>query len=139
MPNNFVPRSRSRHRRPARQPASARDVAAQVPRLLSEIAIACELPRGDVRQLWSAIVRAGDPMTAGFRLDLVLQSRRERSLTDFLLHQGSPQRVLLVLEHLVVEGLLTRGVASHVQERLLALVDARGAWLTVPLSAERTV
>ena len=134
MPSNFVPRSR--HRRPARQPASARAAVVQVPQLLTDIGVACALPRSTVWQLWSALLRADDPMVVGFRFDLVLQSRRATSLTAFLLHQGAPRRCVLVIERLVETGLLTRGVASHFQEKLLALVDAHGAWTTVPFDTQ---
>lgn len=122
-----------RRRRPAREPQSDRPVDTLVPRLFCAVGVACELPRSAMWQLWSAFLRAEDPFVVGLRVDILIQSRKDTPLTDFLLRQGSPQRFILVLERLVTEGRLTRQLTTRFQERLLALVDRHGHWATVPL------
>ena len=88
---------------------------------------------------WTALTKAQWSVPRSWLADVRYFDQQHRSRTaqldgvvPFLRTTSPPSRVMAVLEALVQEQRLTRPEASTIQARVLAFVDARGAWVWSP-------
>jgi hypothetical protein len=86
----------------------------------------------DALAVWRALSRSRWTLPRMWRLTLLhFEARRPTSIEaalEFIQGQTSAERVLLVLEALVQEGQVGRSHAKTLEERVLGMTDARGAW-----------
>jgi hypothetical protein len=79
------------------------------------------------RQWWTALASATWSDSRAWRQELLLTIRLGNP--EAVAHTTcAPAKVVHVVEMLCHEQVLSRHVASQIEERLLALVDAQGGW-----------
>jgi hypothetical protein len=86
------------------------------------------------RQLWQALFHAKCLEASSFRqmlayVDVVPNTVDKLAMVGELFDAAiTPERMMTLLEGLVLEGRMSRLVATQIEEHLLRQVDATGAW-----------
>jgi hypothetical protein len=84
------------------------------------------LPVRDAGTLWGAVCRADYTRPVLLRQQVLLVG--QRGLHALLSRLSTPAVIMAVLEDLVREGCLRRPYATHLEECILAHVQAEGRW-----------
>jgi hypothetical protein len=91
----------------------------------------CGLSAGLTRRWWQALKRSEAPLCVSWRQHLLFfsETRAQRLARTHMIHIiCAPTKAIEVCEALYTEGLLSRGEATAVQERILVQTDAHGHW-----------
>jgi hypothetical protein len=95
------------------------------------------IPPPLAEQIWQGLLTLDPPGVQPLRRALRMMSVRPKTSLPLALQElyrsaATPQTLVLMAEQLVEHGLATRDAVSMFQDRVLAHVQANGAWYLLP-------